>query len=405
MAGYAPHLLVASAPELLRQFPEGASGDQLTSLRQLLGAALKTNPECLSELARRKLESPQLHAEQQLPWRAIQMLGGQSEREEFWRLIAEAGEANIEMLVAVEILLQGVQLQALQTAQPERIIGRLIEEIAHHADFERHRGGLVTTAMDLGDELRSMMDWLGAQLSVEATSELQRLITCPMLAPERYRIQSTLEQQQVRRREAEFQFLEINAVADVLANRAPANVADLACLTLNYLEDIAHELRQANDDGYRAFWNLWTENKAQYKARRGENLCRDNLLTRLRSRLTAHGVSIAPEYDHAGDKRADLHLDYRNQFALPIEIKRDDHEKLWTALHGQLIAQYAHTPKSTGHGIYLVLWFGERHRLKNPPNQEVKPATPDELRAKLEAQLTDEERKKVFVRVLDISLL
>ncbi|MNZ63850.1 hypothetical protein D3C78_820040 [compost metagenome] len=191
----------------------------------------------------------------------------------------------------------------------------------------------------------------------------------------------------------------------MLANREPADATDLAWLTLHHLDDIAHELRHANDDGYRAFWNVWTEDKAPHKARRGENLCRDVLLTRLRSRLNAHGIGIDPEYDHAADKRADLHLDYRNQLALPIEIKRDDHEKLWTALRDQLIAQYVHAPKSAGHGIYLVFWFGESSKLKSPPNREPKPTTPDELKTKLEAQLTEEERRRVFMRVLDVSWL
>lgn len=392
-----------AVPELLRRFPESAAGDQLRHLRPLLEVALMRTPECLTSLALHKLEHPQLHVEQQFLWLAIQMLTGHPRNEEaFWQRLDVAGEADTAMLLTVELVMQGIQLQALQTSQPERILGRLIESIAQHAELERLRGGFVTTAMDLGGELRDMIDWLGAQPTEAANDELQRLLTCPALATQRYRIQSTLEQQRARRREAVFQFLDTKAVANVLANKAPANATDLTSLTLSHLDDIAHELRHANDDGYRAFWNIWTEDKAQHKARRGENLCRDVLLTRLRSRLTAHGISIAPEYDHAGDKRADLHLDYRNQFALPIEIKRDDHEKLWTALRDQLIAQYVHAPKSAGHGIYLVFWFGES-RLKSPPKGEVKPTTPDELKTALEAQLTDEERGKVFVRVLDVS--
>jgi hypothetical protein len=332
------------------------------------------------------------------------MLAGHPEgKDAIWQRLGDAEGADVAMLLTVEIVMQGIQLQALQTPQPERILGRLIESIAPHAELERLRGGFVTTAMDLGDELRGMIDWLGAQPTVEAGDELQRLLACPPLTALHYRIQSTLEQQQARRREAEFQFLDLKAVADVLANRGPASAADLAWLTLYHLDDIAHELRHANDDGYRAFWNVWTDNKVTHKARRGENLCRDILLTRLRSRLNAHGISIAPEYDHAEDKRADLHLDYRNQLALPIEIKRDDHDKLWTALHGQLIAQYVHAPKTADHGIYLVFWFGESNKLKSPPNKEPKPATPDELRTTLEAQLREGERGKVFVRVLDVS--
>lgn len=388
------HLAV---PELLRQFPDSAAGEQLRNLRQLLGAALMRAPDCLAALALHKLESPQLHAEQQLPWLAIQLLTGHPQGEKtFWQHLGDAEEADVTMLLTVEIVRQGIQ----HTAHPERILVQLIESIAPHAELERQRGGVVTTAMDLGDELRAMLDWLGAQPTVEASDELRRLLDYPALATQRYRIQSTLEQQQTRRREAEFQFPDLKAVADVLANRGPANAADLAWLTLSHLDDIAHELRHGNDDGYRAFWNV---TKGQPTGRREENLCRDVLLTRLRSRLNAHGIGIDPEYDHAGDKRADLHLDYRNQLALPIEIKRDDHDKLWTALQGQLIAQYVHAPKSAGHGIYLVFWFGESGKLKSPPNRESKPTTPDELKTKLEAQLTEKEHGKVFVRVLDVS--
>jgi hypothetical protein len=391
-----------ASPELLRQFPEKATEQQFHDLRQLLRAALVSAPECLAALAINKLISSQLNTEQRLLWLAIQLLTGNSEGEdEFWQRLGDAEEANVAMQLAVEIVRQGIQLQTLQPSQPERIVGRLIETLIPHAELEHPKGGgVVTTAMDLGNELRGMIDWLGAQPTVEASNELQRLLACPALATQFYRIQSTLEQQQAHRRETEFKFLDLKAVADVLANQAPANVADLTYLALSYLDDIAHELRNANDDGYRMFWNI---TKAQPTGRREENLCRDVLLSRLRSRLTAHGISIAPEYDHAGDKRADLHLDYRNQLTLPIEIKRDDHAKLWSALRNQLITQYVDAPKSEGHGIYLVLWFGESKNLKSLPNRQPKPTTPAELKTKLEAQLTSEEQQRVFVRVLDVS--
>lgn len=399
-AAYAVVAQLAS-PKLLQQFPESAAGQQLHDLQLLLKAALVTAPESLAALALGKLKSPELHAEQRLLWLAIQMLAGHSEGEDaFWQHLGDVEGGDVAMLLTVEIVMQGIQLQALQTPQPARILGRLIESIAPSAELERLRGGFVTTAMDLGDELRGMIDWLGAQPTVEAGDELQRLLDHQALTALRYRIQSTLEQQQTRRREAAFQFLDLKAVVDVLANREPANPADLTCLALSHLDDIAHELHHANDDGYRAFWNI---TKGQPTGRREENLCRDVLLTRLRSRLNAHGISIAPEYDHAGDKRADLHLDYRNQLTLPIEIKRDDHDKLWTALRDQLIVQYVDAPKSAGHGIYLVFWFGESNKLKSPPNREPKPTTPDELKTKLEAQLTEEERRRVLVRVLDVS--
>src|SRR5690606_14937097 len=120
-----------AVPELLRQFPESTAGDHLRNLRQLLGVALMMAPECLTSLALHKLGQPQLHVEQQLLWLAVQMLVGDPKGEDaFWQRLDEAGEADIAMLLTAELVMQGIQLQALQTSQPERILGRLIESIA-----------------------------------------------------------------------------------------------------------------------------------------------------------------------------------------------------------------------------------------------------------------------------------
>ena len=141
--------------------------------------------------------------------------------------------------------------------------------------------------------------------------------------------------------------------------------------------------------------------------KREENLCRDILLTRLRAHLASarFGIDCQPEVDYANDKRADICLSYRNEFELPIEIKRDDNRPLWTALRAQLIGQYTNSissPKVSGHGIYLVLWFG-KNDLPAVKDGGKKPTSPEELQARLEAQLDPEERRRIFVRVLDVS--
>lgn len=223
----------------------------------------------------------------------------------------------------------------------------------------------------------------------------------PALQRLRYKIQDTLHQQHSKRREEQFRFLDIDAVTKVLANRGPIDNADLAALCLALLDDIAYEIRHSNDDFYRTFWNVET---GKSNVPRAENLCRDDLFRVMRQRLTAHGISSAPEADHAGDKRADLYLDYRNQFTLPIEIKRDSHGDLWKALRNQLIAQYINAPKSRGYGIYLVLWFNDaKYPMPATLDGGKKPKSPQELQTRLEAMLNEEERHRIFVRVLDVS--
>lgn len=125
------------------------------------------------------------------------------------------------------------------------------------------------------------------------------------------------------------------------------------------------------------------------------------MLTRLRLYLTPLGVDCQPEGDYSNDKRADLRLSYRNEFELPVEIKRDDNAKLWSALHKQLIGQYTVAPKASEYGIYLVLWFGGTDQAAVEDGG--KKPTYRRVRLRLEAQLNLEERRQVFVRVLDVS--
>src|SRR5690606_29000647 len=115
------------------------------------------------------------------------------------------------------------------------------------------------------------------------------------------------------------------------------------------------------------------------------------------------GITADPEADHSGNKRSDIRLNYRNQFMLPLEIKRDSNDGVWTAIHKQLIDQYTREPKTGGHGIYLVLWFGEPKKIARALDGGSRPQSPEELQMRLEALLLPEQRSRIFIRVLDVS--
>lgn len=80
--------------------------------------------------------------------------------------------------------------------------------------------------------------------------------------------------------------------------------------------------------------------------------------------------------------------------------------QLWSALHDQLVAQYVRDPETDGYGIYLVLWFGNDKcgRLRTPPPPSgTRPRSPGELKERLEATLTRNEKRKIAVCVMDVS--
>lgn len=385
-----------AVPRLLETFPVQARSGQLNHLENLLKAALRYAPEDLKTLIRKKIAMKGMDVAQKIYWHAAAtLLDSRSNEAALWRYI---GKSEVRANYLSGFLSDRYATLNIDYELSAKTLGKLIELIAPHAETEWPLGGgLVTDAMRRGDHVRALITRLGAMATPDAVEEIDRLLGLHTLRKLKLALESARHQQRLRRRENEFRFLAPREVAQVLANEAPASDADLTALTLDHLDDIAQEIRQDNDNAFRAFWNI--KNKKP-TGQRDENECRNTLLTRLRARLSPQGIDCQPEGNYSNDKRADLRLSYRTDFELPIEIKCDWNRALWSALHEQLIGQYVKAPD--GHGIYLVLWFGGEG-MPRATDGGKKPRSPEELRTRLTAQLDPMERQRIFVRVLDVS--
>lgn len=387
-----------TVPRLLEAFPVRARSGQLNHLENLLKAALRYTPEDLKILTKKKIAMKGMDVAQRVYWHAAAtLLDPRRNAAALWRYI---GKSEVRANHISGFLSNRYATLNIDYELSANTLGRLIELIAPHAETDwSHGGGVVTDSMHRGDHVRALITRLGTMATPDAAEEIDRLLGLPTLRKLKLSLENARHQQRLRRREIEFRFLKPQEVAQVLANEAPASVADLTALTLDHLHDIAREIRQANDDGFRAFWNI--KNKKQI-SQRDENDCRDALLTRLRARLSPLGIDCQPEGDYFNDKRADLRLSYGTKFELPIEIKRDSNESLWGGLHKQLIEQYATALLANGFGIYLVLWFGGQG-MSRAPKEVKRPGSAEDLRISLEALLNPIERQHIFVRVLDVS--
>ncbi|MBK8889719.1 MAG: hypothetical protein IPN75_04645 [Dechloromonas sp.] len=382
---------------LLEKFPVRSQSTQLSQLEYLLKAALRYSAEHLTGLIYKKLAAKGMDVAQKVYWLTTAMLLNPPQYESvLWQYIGKSWVRANHLCAFLDDRFHGI---SNDSALSPGTLGKLIELLSPHAEFER-MSGIVTAPMQRGESIRGMITRLGTLATDdEAAREIERLLELPSLSKLKHALESARHQLRLMQREGAFRFPPLASVARILSNREPANSADLAALTVDYLDQIADQIRNDNDDGFRGFWNI--ENK-QPTGKREENLCRDSLLTRLRLYLTPLGVDCQPEGDYSNDKRADLRLSYRNEFELPVEIKRDDNAKLWSALRKQLIGQYTVAPKASEYGIYLVLWFGGTDQAAVKDGGK-KPTSPTELQTRLEAQLNLEERRQVFVRVLDVS--
>jgi hypothetical protein len=91
---------------------------------------------------------------------------------------------------------------------------------------------------------------------------------------------------------------------------------------------------------------------------------------------------------------------------IPIEIKGQWHSELWKGSDTQLDVLYTRDWRAEGHGIYLVLWFGNQQKtnkkLKSPGRLKALPKTADELKEMLVATSESAREGRVIVFVLDL---
>ena len=101
-------------------------------------------------------------------------------------------------------------------------------------------------------------------------------------------------------------------------------------------------------------------------------------------------------------KRADIAIT-RNRVKLPVEIKGQWHEDVWTAPVDQLAKRYTVDWQAEGRGVYIVLWFGKvpGKQLPHHPDGLERPGSPEGLRRMLIDRLPESLRTSIDVYVID----
>ena len=387
-----------AVPTLLMAFPPRANAKQLSALKSLLRAALRHCPRSeLLQIINRKLAVRSMNVAQRMYWCCAGLLTKPAEFTGHLRTeIAGGGERRVRHVAS--FLSSAMWIDRLDVPAIDLLIQSLGRSYRPSSLMTGVGAFTVTKKMEAAERVESLIGRLSAIPSSDASEALEKLSTNDSLRPWRERLRNAKARQREVRREANFRHDDVQQVLQTLDNVQPANAGDLAALTVDTLSFLANEIRNGDTSAWRDYWNLKTW-KPEH-----ENTCRDRLLRDLRHRLVSLGIDARPEGRYADDKRADILVSFRSSkagFNVPVEIKKSTHRDIWTAIKDQLIAKYARDPGAEGNGIYLVFWYG--YGMCTAPPSEQQPNNAQELRARLLETLTVEQRRKIAVRVIDVS--
>ena len=392
---------VASLP-ILRSFPVRRKAQQLVDLNYLLWSALRyADRRSFTALIEEKLSRKSMYVAQRARWLAAGFVLSSESYADRLLEFARRSERRVRELAAFlgSSHDAAIWLDRLGTTEL-RVLVRLLG--ASFGPDARPSGG-TTRVTPASDHVRRMIQRLAESSIGAAGAALNALASDECLVEWNHELIHARDEQRVIRRDAAYRHPDVEQVCRTLKNGPPANAGDLAALVSDRLDEIAQRIRTGNDNGWRLYWN--EEKHRSAVEPKHEDSCRDALLGVLRQRLPQE-VDAQPEGRYANDGRADMRIAC-GDFQIPVEIKKHCHRDLWSALRNQLIAQYTIDPATGGYGIYLVLWFGEDENAEWPrmplPPSGSRPENPEELKARLEDDLTPDEARRVSIRVLDVS--
>ena len=264
---------------------------------------------------------------------------------------------------------------------------------------DSEQGGDQKQALDAAEHVRSLIYQLSRISTDDASTALKNLSSDDNLLPWRPFIYDAKVRQIALLREVSFRFGSAEKIQKVFDNLTPANASDLAVLVFEHIVELSKEIRNNNTSDWRQYWNVDSYNRPNKP--KPEYACRDALLSDLKSKLQPLNIGAQPQGIHTNDNCSDIQISY-DGLSIPVEIKHNGSDDLWIGIREQLIKKYTGDPRSDGHGIYLVFWFGIENQYKPPSGIEL-PKSATELEKLLRQRLSEEEKHKILICVVDVS--
>ena len=392
----------ASLP-LLKAFPLRCKTEQLRDLGFLLKAAsLHCEKGLLLDMVEKKLAFNSMTMAQRSYWLTAGLIVSPDSFLEKMDSYLTGSERRIRFLAnAVSFLFVDLELSQQLSVSVLNLLVRSIG-FTFRPGFsitDSGQGGDQTQALDAAEHVRSLIYQLSRIPTDDASTALKNLSSDDNLLPWRPYIDDAKVRQIALRREASFRFGNAEKIQKVFDNLAPANASDLGVLAFEHIVELSKEIRNNNTSDWRQYWNVDSYNRLNKP--KPENACRDAFLSDLRSKLQPLNIDAQPQGIHTNDNCSDVQISY-DGLSIPVEIKHNGSNDLWIGIREQLIKKYTGAPGSDGHGIYLVFWFGIENQYKSPSGIE-SPQSATELEELLRQRLSDEEKHKILICVVDVS--
>ena len=384
---------------LLRAFPTRCRTKQIGIVNDLLWAAIQhADREAFKKLIEAKCSRKSMNLAQRAQWLVAGLI---TSPETYGSRVREfAGYSDYRSRLLADFFNEGAYFVQDTLSRLDITAAGVVVSIAGRSfgpSFLDHQG-LVSPAMKASMLVHQLIGRIAASLTIEAKETLDTLLADTNLSNWHYRLSAARDAQRVILRDTLYEHPTLENIIETLDNGAPSNPADLVALLVDVLGELALQIRKGVTDDWRQYWDEGSGEQAPRPSH--EDYCRNALLSALQ-KVLPESLGTQREAQYANRRRSDVQVSYGSSFNIPVEVKKNSHRELWTAIHNQLIKLYTSNPKTGGYGIYLVFWFGPQYT--QAPPKGPRPHDLRELKRRLEETLSEEEARRITVCVIDVS--
>lgn len=225
-------------------------------------------------------------------------------------------------------------------------------------------GGVVTDAISMSFFRSDCLNKIAESGNLEVAKGLAVLIGTPDMAEHRDLLLNTL----ARCKKANVRNLWVPLTPPELLEfiekdkRPVRNHRELFYLTLEIVNDVKNHIQSGDPDLKKLFWNDAVRKGGVPRARK-EEILQIAFFEKIQTHPLRRKIFGAREPEITGGKKPDIMVACRNTqgeiLKVFIEMKRQLHRDLFTAIQEQLADKYLIDPDAD-YGIYLVGWFGSR---------------------------------------------
>jgi len=281
----------------------------------------------------------------------------------------------------------------------------LINTIGFHNNNKYPQSGVTCGRnynLDSAEFVRNQINELASRTEADAVEAMRSILVNDNLGSYHDYIKHASANQITLVRQSNFKQPDWQETVQVLSAGKPESIEDLYAYTIDCLEELKIQVRNSNTDQYKQFWN--EDQYSKVTAPKVEETCRDRLIDIIKAYFTCHELSVEPEGHMADDKRADIII-LNSEIKLPLELKRDVHDDIWTACENQLDRLYTRDPNASGFGLYVAFWYGEKRvgSITTPLGDNERPTSAEEMEVILNSLIPQKDRNRLQAIVLDVS--